>query len=103
VLSHGSEEVQLDVVGLPSGLVTESKRINTMQQPQWDSIHGKVFAGNAILHSSDSGLLREAFPDLVPVLVPGSAQSVSSEQPLLRFGQQLLAIKGSEVLLLHKR
>lgn len=99
---RGADYVYLDRVEIPSGVVLSNEVLEISTHPHWDSIRGKAYVGNTVMHALDSGILKENLDTHQTQALPGSAQVASAEDSLLPYGGGVLVVKHNKVLFVTK-
>jgi hypothetical protein len=102
-LLGGVERVRIEIVHARTGDVMQSEIFDPNDKSQWDSIHGKGFAGNTVMHATDDGLVAESLQRQTAQPLAGSAAVVSSGDSILPYGSDILAVHHFKVSLISKQ
>lgn len=100
---RGTERTRLSVVIAKSGTVESDEVLNPGSSQLWDSIHGKAFSGNSVLHVTDDGIVKEHIASHKSTILPGTVKAAANGDALYRYGAGILVVRHNRVLLITKR
>lgn len=98
---RGAAYVRLEQVSLEDGKVLRSERLKVTDNPDYDTVHGKGYTGDQILHATDSGIVPQAFGQPVSSPLPGTGSYVTGSDQLHRYRTGVVAVTGDRVLFLQ--
>lgn len=96
----GTKYVRIEQIEVKSGKVLYSYRQKEADAELYQSIHGKGYIGQLILHATDDGIMMEKIADRSASKIDGTENYVSSSSQLLRYERGVLAIGGGRILYL---
>ena len=99
----GKERVRLDRLAADTGASEMAEVIDPNQFSQWESIHGKAFAGNVVVHPTDDGIVREVLQGHASQTIGNTKAVVSSDDEILPFEGGLVVVRHNKVLLVTKK
>ncbi len=99
----GKERVRLDIVNAETGASELKEVVDPNQLTQWESIHGKAFAGGVVVHPTDDGIVREVLQGHAAQTVGNTKTVVSSDDEILPFEGGLIVVRSSKILLVTKQ
>lgn len=97
---RGVNYIRLDQFNLTNGQIIQSRRIKKADEKNYQSIHGKGFIDEAILHATDDGIVLENVANQKLLTLTGTGSYVSGADQLHRFGNGVLVMSGERLLLL---
>lgn len=104
VLRHtrvrGVNYVRIEKVNISNAKVLQSHRIKISENRLYESVHGKGYTDDALLHPSDDGIVLETLSDQTTTVLKGTDNYVSGNDKLYRYKKGVLVITNDRILFL---
>lgn len=98
---RGEDFVHVSVVRVKDGSIKGSTIVKVMDNPLYDTIHGKAFDGSNLIHPSADGLVQEDLKAQQKVTLKATDQYINGDESVVCFGaSEFIVVRHERILLI---
>jgi len=97
---RGTNYVRIEQANITDGQITKSQRIKISEARTYETIHGKGYTDDMVLHPTDNGIVMENLADQSATPLSGTDNYVTSDSQLHRYKKGVLSVTRDRIIFL---